>query len=372
MSNSQTTVFMDHIQEYATQYFVDLEPSQIEVQFEEARERTNSILYKFTLGDKVQSYSVLVKVPLYRGLPASETQGVSYYKPRLFPRTEPRDMHRLEYAALSTIYEYFNNLDEKHLGAIRVLDYLPEHHAILMEESRDPSLRQLFFETSRLHIAFKPRKLDLPFQNTGKWLHLYHGMSKEDDVKIRHAYRYEYIEAVDNLTGFLAMASGDKAFFQKTASMLEIGALKILPDLLPLGLGHGDFAMRNILVGPGARVSVIDTFAKWRTPIYEDIGFFLTALKMSGPQLISQGTAFTLDKLVVYEHAFLKGYYDQNPIPYSAIRLYEILAMLDKWASVITHHQGRKFNVFGEVKVTLISRYLKRSIEYLCKEINES
>ena len=55
--------------------------------------------------------------------------------------------------------------------------------------------------------------------------------------------------------------------------------------------------MRNILIGPNARVTVLDTFAKWRTPIYEDIGYFLNDLKMSYPQVVSQGLAFSSDQL---------------------------------------------------------------------------
>jgi hypothetical protein len=373
MSQDQTIVFMDHIREHATQYFSDFESAQIDVQLKERQERPSSVLYQFTVGDTVQNHAILVKVPLFHRLPESETTTDSFYKPRLYPRTEQRDTHKLEYMALNTIHEYFSSLDEKQLGTVRVLDYLPEYHAILVEASKDPNLRQLFLETSRFHIASEPRELNLPFQNTGKWLRLYHGISKDADGITRDECRENYVEAVAKLTDYLAMALSNRPFFQNVASILEASAMKILPEMLPLGLGHGDFAMRNILVGTNARITVIDTFAKWRTPIYEDIGYFLHGLKLSALQVISQGLAFRYAQLMAYEQAFLQGYFAQKPIPYPAIRLYEILALLDKWSSVITnyHRGGPKLRRFGGVKAALTSRYFKRSAKHLLKEITK-
>jgi hypothetical protein len=283
-------------------------------------------------------------------------------------------MHKFEYTALRSIYEYFSSRDEKNLGTVRVLDYLPEHQAILVEASKDPNLRQLFMETSRLPAGFKSHKLELPFHNTGRWLRIYHEMAKEDNVQIRHANRHEYLQAAAKLTDYLGTAYGDKPFFQKIASALETTALSVLPDSLPLGLGHGDFAMRNILVGPNARITVIDTFAKWRPPIYEDLGYFLNGLKMSGPQVISQGLAFSTTQLSVYERAFLEGYFNPKPIPYFEIRLFEMLALLDKWSSVVTYSYKRKvrFKPFGETMSALTSRYYKICAKRLLREIDEA
>jgi hypothetical protein len=374
MIKDQTTVFLDHIREHATQYFTDFESAQVEVQFKEKQERPSSVLYQFMVRNAVQNHAILVKVPLFHRLSESAADTASFYKPRLFPRTEQGDTHKLEYMALSTIYEYFSGLDEEQLGTVRVLDYLPEYHAILVEASRDPNLRRLFLERSRFHITSKPRDLNLPFHNTGRWLRLYHEMSKDDDVKTRDAHRDDYIAAVVKLTDYLAIAQGNRPFFQNIATILETSAQRILPEKLPLGLGHGDFAMRNILVGANGRIVVIDTFAKWRVPIYEDIGYFLRGLKMSAPQVISQGLAFRSAQLMAYEQAFLEGYFVQSPIPYPAIRLYEILALLDKWSSVITnyHRGGAKLKRFGGVKAALTSRYFKRSAKHLLKEIAES
>ena len=371
MSREQTTIFMNHIRENATRYFEGFRASQVKVQFEEKQERPSSILYQFTVADQRQNYGVLVKVPLYHGRLFDKTNSAVEDRPELFPKTDARDTHKLGYMALRSISEYFSSIGERNLGTIRVLDYLPEYQAIITEACRDPNLRDLFSKTSRFRGKIAPEALDLPLRNVGKWLCLYHQMSKEDHVQIRHAHRHEYIEAINILTDFLGKALNDASFFQTICSKLETSALQILPESLPLGLGHGDFAMRNILVGREAQITVLDTFAKWRTPIYEDIGYFLNGLKLSDQQVISQGLLFGPDQLSRYERAFLEGYFEQKPIPYPEIRLYEMLSLLDKWSSVITNYRrrGGKFKKFGALKVMLTSRYFRLSAKQLMREI---
>lgn len=370
MNSSQTAFFMDHIRRHALQYYPSLGSAQICVDLLERQERPSAMLYRFKVSSGTQIRSVFVKVPLRRSA-ADQPQRRTLQKPLLFPRAESQDMHRLQYTALRTIYDHFSGLNKKQLGAIRVLDYLPQYHAIFMEELSDPRLRQLFLRSNRLYAAFTPDELVKVFRNVGTWLRIYHAMPKEEDVKVRHAHREDYIEGITRLTDFLARTLGDDSFFWKTAAVLAAQACETLPELLPLGLGHGDYAMRNILIGPHARVTVLDTLAKWRTPIYEDIGYFLNELKMSYPQVVSQGLAFRSDQLTAYEDAFLEGYFDQAPVPCRAIRLYEMLALLDKLSSTITkiHQQSYFARSAGWLKMIWISTYFKRRIKRLLSEI---
>jgi len=371
MNNHHATVFMDHIREHAPRYFPGFVSEQICVQLLDKQERPSALLYRFMVKDEAQIHSIFVKVPL-RNSPGGEPNGSVFEKPFLFQRSDAMDMHWLQYTALSNIHEYFTSLDNRQLGAIRVLDYLPEYHAVFTEESSDPKLQRLFLRESRLRSPFTHTELTTAFQNVGIWLHMYHTMPKREDVQVRHQDRDDYIEAIIKLTDFLAKAWGDKAFFTQTASIIINNAREILPESLPLGLGHGDYAMRNILIGPNARVAVLDTFAKWRTPIYEDIGYFLNGLKTSYLQVISHGLLFSSSQLRTYEHAFLKGYFGSRSIPYPAIRLYEILALLDKWSSVLMHYHRRstKLKTFGRAKAMLASRYFKRSAKCLLRQIS--
>ena len=142
MNNHQDTVFMDHIREHAPEYFPCFVSQPIHVQLRDKQKRPSAMLYRFRVKDDAQSRSVFVKVPL-RNSTGGQPNGSVYEKPFLFQRTESRDMHRLQYTALTNIHEYFASLDKKQLGAIRVLDYLPQYNAIFTEESSDPKLQKL-------------------------------------------------------------------------------------------------------------------------------------------------------------------------------------------------------------------------------------
>jgi hypothetical protein len=315
--------------------------------------------------------SLFVKVPAVRPQFGHSSAG-QLERPDLFQTLEHADMHRSQYAALTTIYQYFSRLDNKQLGAIRPIDYLPRYDALFTEGLGDPILQQIFLNDSRLHSPSKRGELIDVFKNAGAWLNVYHSMPKEADVQVRRQNREDYLHAMNSLTDYLSRTWGDEQFFKRIAATVINKGRKILPETLPLGLGHGDYAMRNILVGPHARVTVLNTFASWQAPIYEDIGYFLNGFKLSFPQIASQGFLFSSSQLRAYEHAFLRGYFASNRIPYNRIRLYEILALLDKWSSLISHYyrQTARFRALGRVKIALASRYFKKNAEALLRQID--
>ncbi len=368
MTTDHASVLTAHIQEHAARYFPGCNAGQMSVQMIAEQKRPSAILYRFKVTDAVETHFIIIKVPA-RGVLKDQVNQLDFAKPLLFPKADSEEMHLLHYTALMAIHYYLSGLNRKELGSIRVLDYLPDFQAIIMEESSDRNLRDLVLKESRLRTSSTQMKLLPVFRNVGMWLRVYHTMPKTEQVQVRHDHREEFIEGILKLTGFLTERLGDKSFFESLASTLTHQVHKILPEHLPLGLGHGDYALRNILVSPTERVTVLDTFAKWRTPIYEDIGYFLTGLKMTSEQVASYGLVFSQGQLQEYEDAFLQGYFEQKPIPYPAIRLFEMLALLDKWSSVVISSYRRSSKVVGNMKATFASLYFKSKTKHLLKEI---
>jgi hypothetical protein len=371
MNTDPAAIFENHIREHAVLYFPGFfSAEQINVQLIDRQNRRSAVLYWFKVKAGTQNRSLIVKMST-RNSRKGRANILEIKKPLLFPLAEETEMHSLQYTALVTIHEYFISLNKKELGTIRVLDYLPDFQAIVMEESKDPKLQQLLFRESRLRSIFPQNRLTSAFHNAGMWLRIYHKMPKKEQVEVRHEHRDDYIDGIAKLTDFVASRLGDDPFLNQLALILTGKAREILPETLPMGLGHGDYAMRNILVGPNSCVTVLDTFAKWQTPIYEDIGYFLTGMKMTYPQVASQGLMFSPGRLRAYEHAFLKGYFAQKPIPYPTIRLYEMLALLDKWSSLLipSHKRIRKLKGIGDAMTALASLYFKRSAKQLLQEI---
>lgn len=322
-----------HVQYVAARYFPALSGGRIDVRLlgEQVRPASIHLLYEVSAGDA--RHAVRVKVPLLQlgsaGIPAEEAEGS---RPRLTPLTAVAEKFELEHLALTEIQRHFEALADPRFGAIRVLDYLPEQRAVVLEECAYPTLRALFASQTRLRPRIGTRALDGAFRNAGAWLRSYHGLKKQEPVPSRQRHRHSFVEMVNAFTAYLGEMYGDRALFKRTADAVGELAHGLLPEELPLGLGHGDYAMRNIFIGPEDRIVVIDTLARWRTPIYEDIAYFLVGLKANGMQTLTQGLAYRESVLAHFEAEFLAGYFDRRPVPCEAIRLYEIQALLDLWA----------------------------------------
>jgi hypothetical protein len=192
-------------------------------------------------------------------------------------------------------------------------------------------------------------------------------------VTDRHTRRSDFIAAIEETAEFLAEALDDDEFFQDIVSVTTKSALETLPETLPLGLGHGDYAMRNILVGSDNRVTILDTLAKWRTPIYEDIAYFLTELRTNRLQVLTQGLAFNSECISRYEREFLVGYFRKQSIPRNAVRLYEVLLLLNKWSLQMPHIGQRAAGKYGgateTLRLALTNRFFRKSIRLLLRDV---
>jgi hypothetical protein len=376
MTDPEATTFDLHLREQAPRYFADFSSAGLNVQLVDKWVRPASIFYRFDVESGSRHRFVLVKVPLLReqqGDREGDREEPSCERPLLVPMTDPAVKFEFEHAALTAIQDYFEAINDPRFGTIRILDVLPEHRAIVMEEVSDPSLRRQFVKASRLRPSFTPVDLNAAFQNAGAWLRAYHALPRRDQATCRHTRRVDFLATVKEFAEFLAEALDDEVFFQDIVLVTTKNALKTLPETLPLGLGHGDCAMRNILVGPNNRVTIIDTLAKWRTSIYEDIAYFLTELKTNRLQVLTLGLAFGSECLDRYEREFLVGYFGRESIPYNAVRLYEVLLLLSKWSFHVPltgqRAVGKYAGATGTLRLALMNRFFRKSLQHLVQDV---
>lgn len=356
-------VFTRQVRLHAHRYFPHASAGKLDVRLVSERLRPQSALYRIEVADGARSRFVLVKVPSSRGPGMPEADA----RPRLVPVPDLETKFRHEYAALSAIHNHFTGLGDSRFGAIRVLDCLPDQRAVIMEETQATSLRSLVAQTDRLRAPLLGTDLDAPFRNAGAWLREYHSLPNQEHVAACNTTRDDFIGALKRFTEYLQRMLGNVAFFEQVESAAT-AAVTALPAHLPLGLRHGDYAPRNILVASGGRVTVIDTLSLWWAPIYEDIAYFLIALTMSWPQIVSQGLAFPNQSLARYEQAFLAGYFGEQSIPRRIIRLYEILTLLDKWSSMASPADRQMAGSTGPTRgwqLALRNRYFRKRTGYL-------
>jgi hypothetical protein len=327
---SPAVFFQRHIHQYAVKYFPDLKAQDVHVRLVNAQQNRHSYFYRYEISGGGKSFHALVKTP--------PLHSIFKDRPKLGPRIEPSDKFEAQYKAMSKIHEYFSGLADPRFGTVRPLDKLTEHRAIIMEEVPAPSLRRLVEQSSRLKNPFRlggSNDLSLAFRNAGAWLCRFHSMPIDQSVKIHNGQRSDFIATINKLVDFLVNDDPRNIFLQQVAAKTAEDAMHILPGELPLGLRHGDYGTSNILAGLDGKVTVIDTPAICRSPIYEDLAYLLVALKAKWSQVLSQKLVYDSRQFAVYEREILSGYFGQSPIPYRIIRLYQVQTLLVRWSSKV-------------------------------------
>ena len=317
-----------HLRDNAVRYFPDLAEAEVRVHRTGGREGALSSIQCFSLSSGGIQHRVVVKRP-----PAAGGGQPASGRPRVAPLLDPLTKPRQELAALRALERHFEGRGDARFRAVRVLDFLEAEQALVMEESPGRPLARLAAGAIRLWQPLGGRTLPASFARIGAWLRAYHELPALAHTRPRIATRDEFVDSIRSLAEYLDAAHPAEHLPEGTPQRVERLCAAWLPHALPLATSHGDLAPRNVLVDPAGRVAVLDTRAAWSAPIYEDLAYFLTATRTPRAQAASLGLAFGPSSLRRLERAFLDGYFAGAPAPMERIRLFELQALLDKWAS---------------------------------------
>jgi hypothetical protein len=323
---------MEHMQAHALSYFPEWGNRKILIQPIGNKAHRNSKIYRYSISAGNEHKVVIAKVTA-SGNGQNSIETYDENRPRIAPLPDPDLKLLWQYEALAAIHQNIGSLQDSRFGTVRVLDFIADQQTIIMEEVEALTLRQLILKASRLKLLPTSFDFDSTFQNAGAWLVAYHGSTRPNDTVILQSNREDFIRTVHKFVDFLSERIGRKDYFKGVAALTEGHARDTLPVRLPLGLRHGDYALRNILIGPNHRVTGIDTLSRWQSAIYEDIAYFFISLLTVKMQVLTGGLAFSSEKLEGYTNKFLKGYFGPGPVPRKEIRLFEILVLLEKWCS---------------------------------------
>jgi hypothetical protein len=219
--------------------------------------------------------------------------------------------------------------EEQGLGAVRPLLLLREEAGLVMSYVDAPTLRRVLLDLSRLRRGRD--RLDQAIAGcalAGRWLRTFQERSGESDRPVRQGTREEVVDRLGAYGAFL----GSRAWRRAAAAAAEL-VTETLPRELPLAVGHGDFAPRNMLLGRGL-LTVIDPLPRWQVPVYDDLCRFLVGIRLIGEQVHTHGLAFGSDTLDALEEAAVAAYLgpaaDRAPL-----RAYELLILMDKWTAML-------------------------------------
>jgi len=129
-----------------------------------------------------------------------------------------------------------------------------------------------------------------------------------------------------------------------------------------------------MLVGEQNRVTVFDTLARWRAPIYEDLCQFLLGLKLSGMQASLQGWWHPQSVLRQYERYFLEEYFRDQSIPWKTIRYFECTLLLERWAAIVFRAKEAKGmrRLAKSTRAMVWGRYMARCVDTMLRDIDRS
>lgn len=298
-------------------------------------------LYLYRLSAESNRPSLVVKVPIGHGDVAykEKSRDSSFVdRPRLFGRADPASKSRNEYAALRRIEANFGNQDPR-FGSVRIYDMFPEEQAMVMQWIDQPSLRQLVYQMHWFGNAQRAKRLEIAFVHVGAWLRKHHELPSLGHCETRNTSRDDYLQAIERFASYLADRTGNPRSIDQIHRQIVSAAQDHLPSVIPTGQVHGDYAPRNIFIDQANRVTVFDTLGRFEAPVFEDIAKLLMTVKASGPQLLSGGLLYNARQLRRYEQSFLEGYFFDQPIPYTIVRLFEAQLLLEHWAATVYRHQ---------------------------------
>lgn len=320
----------EHVSRQAAAWFPGTAPDP-SVHLRLLSDRRRSRLYAVSLGRPAAAPVLVAKV-------RNENTAVGGGAPRrptlAPPTTDEAELTALEYDALRHLRTVFPDGDPR-FGSVRALAHLPDHHAIVMDLAPGVPLRQLLVRWSRLYPA-RGRGTPTPeplFRGVGAWLRRFHDATPVGDRPVRQATGRDVVAHLAALEEFLGRRLGRG--FGDLAGAGSTLAGELLPSGdLPLAVGHGDFAPRNVLAEGTGRLVVIDPLARWAVPAQEDLCRFLVGLELGGLQVHSRGAAHGHERLAHWQRQVVAGYYG-DAVPEGALRCYELLVLLDKWSALV-------------------------------------
>ena len=340
-------------------------PAHPDVHLRPLGARRRSRLYALSLGEPSAPPLLVAKVRNEHSAVAGG-RGGGPRRPTLAAATvDEAELTECEYSALRHLETVFAS-DDPRFGTVPALAHLPEHHAIIMGLVPGVPMRKLVLRWSRLYPGLRGGDLapEPAFRAVGAWLRKFHDATPTAGHPVRQGTGQDVVVHFEALEEFLERRLGPR-FGRLAGAGSALAADVLPPGDLPLAVGHGDFATRNVLVDGGGRIVVLDPLARWAVPAQEDLCRFLVGVQLNGLQVHTRGAAYARTTLEAWQQAVISGYYGEA-VPHRALRCYQLLVLLDKWSALVEPaHRGGLAGRARRISQDAATGYLRTQAERL-------
>ncbi len=299
-------------------------------------ERPRATLIRSTVTVDSRTMRLFIKIPRLIDRPPSD-------RPRLVPDTPAREKMLLEAGTLGLIHADLEAIPDPRFGAVRVIDVYEDLGAMVMTEAPGvPLANHLSRAVGPSRDARARSRLAPALSHAGAWLRRFQGLTGDTERAARLSTRSDVVDLTRGIGDYLGARTTRHEVVRAAVERVVASADATLPSALPLGLSHGDFAVRNLLVDGAGAVTVIDALGRWRMPIYDDLARMRVGIATSRIQSATFGRAIDAWHRAQLDDALLSGY-GRDALDPAAVRLYSILILLDKWAAAVERrHAARR------------------------------
>jgi hypothetical protein len=335
-------------------------------------ERPRAVLYAVDV-DGGSGRRPLVLAKVRRGWSgAAQATGA---RPRLSPDLlSASEQTALEFAGLTALHGLFGD-GNPDFGAVRPLDHLVADDAVLMEYVDAPTLRTVLARSHRLSPQRRRpahHRGEDAWRRAGGWLRSFQERMPGDGLPARQATRDAVVDRFEAFGSFLALRLGARAAGDAARVGARLAA-DVLPERLPLAVGHGDFAPRNVFLAGDGRLTVFDPLFRWRVPRHEDLCRFLVAARLQAVQVHARGLAYGATGLDRREQAVIEGYGgesdDGTALRWPELRCLQLLITLDRWSALVDGQAGGRPARLRKASLHRASGFLREETDRLLRLI---
>ena len=225
-----------------------------------------------------------------------------------------------EAVALRAIENMVRRSGRNEWFAVEVDDALSDHEVLVLGRVSRPTLAELMAVGDRSDTAM------LAARALGVWVRAFHSSDPLDHAIPHLDGRESVMVLADRMIAAIGKAVPTGWHGQLTEAMLS------LPADLPVGPSHGVLRASNVFVDEEGGVAVFDTSADALSPAHADLARLVVDLELDAAEPM-WSRAIRRSWAVDLAKAALDGYGPTAP-PEGERRIFEVLVLLDRWASI--------------------------------------
>ena len=244
-----------------------------------------------------------------------------------------------EYETLKKLQSVFNTEGNSSLFfTIRPLALYDDLNAVVMEEADLRTLRSFFRSPKMLTEGQARTTFENYLELAGRWLRIFHdGNGSIADGPVFDESLHESARAnLDRIKPHLNQANkfllGDLL-----GKLYEIYDSKVVP----YHILHDDFNSANIFVTRDGRICSFDPHNR-PSPLYIDLAKIITDVETYRIQVITNGLWVPYPRLQTFHASLLRGYFGTETIDHSALSLFRLLSLLEKWKDAEVRFESSK------------------------------